>query len=81
MENEKKFELTSQATGLVIVDMQEEGCEGHGPGVRPVIRKIRSLLDRFREAHALSQHQEIEDVAVLARGEVKPHRLLVIDEK
>jgi nicotinamidase-related amidase len=33
----------------VIVDMQVEGCERHGPGVKPVIANIRSLLDRFRE--------------------------------
>jgi nicotinamidase-related amidase len=49
MESEKRFELSPEATGLVIVDMQEEGCERHGPGVKPVIGKIRGLLDRFRE--------------------------------
>ena len=38
-------------------------------------------LDRFREAHAFGLHDEIEDVAVLAGGEVEPHRLLVIDEE
>jgi nicotinamidase-related amidase len=48
MNNENRIELSSQSTGLVIVDMQVEGCERHGPGVQPVISKIRSLLDRYR---------------------------------
>jgi len=48
MNNENFVELSSGSTGLVIVDMQVEGCERHGPGVQPVISKIRSLLDRFR---------------------------------
>ena len=26
------IELNPQSTGLVIVDMQVEGCERHGPG-------------------------------------------------
>ena len=56
MENEKRFELTPQTTGLVIVDMQVEGCERHGPGVKPVIDKIRSMLDRFREAKGKIVH-------------------------
>ena len=47
---EKRIEVTSGSTALVIVDMQVEGCEGHGPTVRPVISKIRLLLDRFRQA-------------------------------
>jgi hypothetical protein len=42
------IELNPQSTGLVIVDMQVEGCERHGPGVKPVIANIRRLLDRFR---------------------------------
>ena len=42
------LDLVAKATGLVIVDMQAEGCERHGPGVWPVARNIRSLLDRFR---------------------------------
>ena len=41
----------------------------------------RQPLDRFREAHPLGQHEKIENIAVLARGEVEPHRLLVIDEE
>src|ERR1043166_7010486 len=48
MENQKHFELSPEATALVIVDMQAEGWERHGPGVKPVIANIRALLDRFR---------------------------------
>jgi nicotinamidase-related amidase len=36
-------------TCLVIVDMQREGCDRHGPTLKPVIKNIRGLLDRFRE--------------------------------
>jgi nicotinamidase-related amidase len=43
-----RIELQPESTGLVIVDMQVEGCERHGPGVKPVIANIRRLLDRFR---------------------------------
>ena len=50
MEKQKHFELSPEATALVIVDMQAEGCERHGPGVKPVIANIRALLDRFRAA-------------------------------
>ena len=56
MKNEKHFELSTEATGLVIVDMQVEGCERHGPGVKPVIAKIRSLLDHFRKANGKIIH-------------------------
>jgi nicotinamidase-related amidase len=48
MEERTKIELDSDSTALVIVDMQVEGCERHGPGVKPVIGNIRRLLDRFR---------------------------------
>ena len=48
MANENRIELSSESTGLVIVDMQVEGCERHGPGIQPVISRIRSLLDRYR---------------------------------
>ena len=48
MNNENRIELSSESTGLVIIDMQVEGCERHGPGVQPVISGIRSLLDRYR---------------------------------
>jgi nicotinamidase-related amidase len=56
MENGKDFELSPEATGLVIVDMQVEGCERHGPGVQPVIANIRSLLDRFRQVNGKIIH-------------------------
>jgi nicotinamidase-related amidase len=48
MEERTKIELDSDSTALVIVDMQVEGCQRHGPGVNPVIGNIRRLLDRFR---------------------------------
>ena len=48
--NEKRIEVAPGSTGLVIVDMQVEGCERHGPTVQPVISNIRLLLDRFRQA-------------------------------
>jgi len=50
MDEQNVVELSPEHSGLVVVDMQVEGCERHGPGVRRVIRNIRSLLDRFREA-------------------------------
>lgn len=46
-----KIELDVQSTGLVIVDMQVEGCERHGPGVKPVIANswlARSVSGRQR---------------------------------
>ena len=49
-------EISPENTGLVIVDMQVEGCERHGPGVKPVIAKIRSLLDHFREVNGKIIH-------------------------
>lgn len=51
-----KIELDPQSTGLVIVDMQVEGCERHGPGVKPVITNIRRLLDRFRAVNGKIIH-------------------------
>ncbi len=42
------MQLIPNSSGLVIVDMQVEGCERHGSGVKPIIQNIRSLLDRFR---------------------------------
>jgi nicotinamidase-related amidase len=50
MDPERTVELAPERTGLIIVDMQAEGCERHGLGVKPVIKNIRSLLDRFRQA-------------------------------
>jgi nicotinamidase-related amidase len=56
MKNESKIELPSGSTGLVIVDMQVEGCGRHGPGVQPVISNIRSLLDRYRKVNGKIIH-------------------------
>ena len=42
--------LEARGTALVIVDMQNEGCERHGEGVRRIIRPIQELLGRFRSA-------------------------------
>ncbi len=50
MTSENAVDLTGEPSALVIVDMQVEGCERHGPGVRPVIQNIQALLSRFREA-------------------------------
>ncbi len=49
LHEEQNMEISSKNSGLVIVDMQVEGCERHKPGVEPVIRNIRWLLDRARE--------------------------------
>lgn len=43
------MDASPENCGLVIVDMQVEGCERHGAGIEPVIGNIRRLLDRFRE--------------------------------
>jgi nicotinamidase-related amidase len=51
VDEERTIELSPEHTGLIIVDMQAEGCERHGPGLKPVIKNIRSLLDRFREVN------------------------------
>ena len=48
--SEQTIALSPRSSALVIVDMQAEGCERHGAGVKPVIAKIRSLLERFRRA-------------------------------
>ena len=56
MTNDKIIELPVESSALVIVDMQVEGCERHGPGVKPVIRNIQSLLARFRAANGKIIH-------------------------
>jgi len=56
METERSVELSPEHTGLIIVDMQAEGCERHGPGLKPVIQNIRSLLNRFRQANGKIIH-------------------------
>lgn len=48
MEAHPNVELAPEHTGLIIVDMQAEGCERHGATLKPVIKNIRALLDRFR---------------------------------
>jgi nicotinamidase-related amidase len=56
MDTEQNVDLPLEHTGLIIVDMQAEGCERHGPGVKPVIQKIRSLVERFRQANGKIIH-------------------------
>lgn len=50
------IEFTPQGSALIIVDMQAEGCERHGATLKPVIRNIRNLLDRFRHANGKIIH-------------------------
>ena len=50
------IELNPESTGLVIVDMQVEGCERHGPGMKPIIANIRALLERFRAVNGKIIH-------------------------
>src|ERR1044071_5579367 len=54
--SEAKIKLEPQSTGLVIVDMQVEGCDRLGRGVKPVIANIRRLLDRFRAVNGKIIH-------------------------
>jgi nicotinamidase-related amidase len=56
MNAERAIELSPQGSGLIIVDMQAEGCERHGATLKPVIRNIRALLDRFRQANGKIIH-------------------------
>jgi nicotinamidase-related amidase len=56
MEKAAKIELDPKSSALVIVDMQVEGCQRHGPGVKPVIGNIRRLLDRFRAVNGKIIH-------------------------
>jgi ureidoacrylate peracid hydrolase len=51
MDAQQLLEISPENSGLIIVDMQAEGCERHGPTLKPVIRNIRALLDRFRQAN------------------------------
>src|SRR5437773_2661068 len=60
MDAERAIELSPQGAGLIIVDMQAEGCERHGAGVKPVIRNIRALLERFRHARGKIIHVQSE---------------------
>src|ERR687895_483203 len=56
MDAERAIELSPQGSALIIVDMQAEGCERHGATLKPVIRNIRALLDRFRQANGKIIH-------------------------
>ena len=56
MDTERVIELSPQGSALIIVDMQTEGCERHGATLKPVIRNIRALLDRFRHANGRIIH-------------------------
>ncbi len=56
MDVEQAIELSPQGSALIIVDMQAEGCERHGATLKPVIRNIRALLDRFRQANGKIIH-------------------------
>jgi len=56
MDTERIIDLPIEQTGLIIVDMQAEGCERHGAGLKPVIRNIRALLDRFRQVNGKIIH-------------------------
>jgi nicotinamidase-related amidase len=50
MDTDRKLTVLPESSALVIVDMQAEGCERHGPTLTPIIKNVRTLLDRFREA-------------------------------
>jgi nicotinamidase-related amidase len=56
MNTDKIFELPLDSSALMIVDMQVEGCERHGPGIKPIIQNIRALLDRFRQGNGRVIH-------------------------
>ena len=56
MDAKQILELSAENTGLIIVDMQSEGCERHGPTLKPVIENIRALLDRFRQGNGTIIH-------------------------
>jgi ureidoacrylate peracid hydrolase len=56
MDAQQHLEIASENTALIIVDMQSEGCQRHGPTLKPVITNIRALLDRFRRANGKIIH-------------------------
>ena len=56
MNDGKDIKLSANSTALVIVDMQREGCERHGPTLKPVTKNIQRLLERFRAAHGKIIH-------------------------
>lgn len=56
MDPKQLLELSAENTALIIVDMQSEGCERHGPTLKPVIENIQALLDRFRQGNGTIIH-------------------------
>ena len=56
MDAQQLLEISPENSGLIIVDMQSEGCERHGPTLKPIIKNIRGLLDRFRQANGKIIH-------------------------
>jgi nicotinamidase-related amidase len=56
MEPEQVLEISPENNALIIVDMQAEGCERHGPTLKPIVKNIRILLDRFREVNGRIIH-------------------------
>jgi ureidoacrylate peracid hydrolase len=56
MDAKQLLEISPENSGLIIVDMQSEGCERHGPTLKPIIENIRALLDRFRQANGKIIH-------------------------
>jgi nicotinamidase-related amidase len=56
MDAQQLSNLSPDDSGLIIVDMQSEGCERHGPTLKPIIKNIRALLDRFRQANGKIIH-------------------------
>ena len=74
-----KIKVHPASTALVIVDMQVEGCERHGPGIKPVIANLRRLLDRFRQVHGKIIH--VQSVRIKEHPEFttfgRPYGLLI----
>jgi nicotinamidase-related amidase len=56
MNDGQEVKLSAHSTALIIVDMQREGCERHGPTLKPVTKNIQKLLERFRAAHGKVIH-------------------------
>jgi ureidoacrylate peracid hydrolase len=56
MEPEQLLEISPENSALIIVDMQAEGCERHGPTLKPIMKNIRALLDRFRQVNGRIIH-------------------------
>lgn len=73
------IELDAESTGLIIVDMQNEGCERHGPDMKPIIANIRSVLDRFRAVNGKIIH--VQSVRTKDHPEFtvfgRPHALIL----